>query len=684
MIDPATVGRIMDAAQIYDVVSEFVTLRKRGANYWGVCPFHNEKTPSFSVSPSKGIFKCFGCGVGGNAVNFVMKHENMTYVEALRFLAKKYHIEIEEREQTSEEKQEQKDRESMLAANEFAARYFENTLKNHADGQTLGLTYLRERGFSDEIIREFRLGFATDAWSSLADAAQKQGYNLDFFVRTGLCKRNDNGGVYDFFRERVIFPWLSIGGQVVAFTGRVLSRETKGVNQKYLNSPESEIYHKDQEIFGIYQAKQAIAKADCVYMVEGQTDVLSMHQCGVKNVVACSGGKGLSETQAHKLHRFTQNVVLMYDTDTAGEKDTDQALGVALAEGLNVSVVRLPEGDDPDSYARAHNANEFVAYIERNKTDFVTYKCRQITAATPNDPTRKARLINDELVPALALVYDNILLAEYVKICATQLDLREETIFTAIRKLRRKKIEKKLAAEANGSENAESTLPPPPPHAEESVGIAAEDDKFLELEKDILKFALLYGNSPIFANEERVWTVNEFIVNELLESDNIKFRNPLHQTFLYELAAHHHDTDFDAAHFFVQHANPNISQLAADLLSSKYTLSKMYNADDNAPKVEGRTERERASAQERLEKYNQKRHQEQMQTICEDLSKVIVEYKNAIIISNLKQTMLALKIASQNGDKAAIEQAMAAIAQLNIQKNRAAQLLGGRVVAKIG
>ena len=684
MIDPNTVRRIMDAAQIYDVVSEFVTLRKRGANYWGVCPFHNEKTPSFSVSPSKGIFKCFGCGKGGNAANFLMEHENISYPEALRVLAKKYHIEIEEREQTDEEKQAQNERESMLAANEFAAKYFEDTLKNHADGQTLGLTYLRERGFSDEIIREFRLGYATGAWSALSDAAKVKGYNLDFFERNGLCKRGEKGGLYDFFRERIIFPWLSIGGQVVAFTGRVLSRETKGVSQKYLNSPESDIYHKDQEIFGIYQAKQAITKADCVYMVEGQTDVLSMHQCGVKNVVACSGGKGLSETQAHKLHRFTTNIVLMYDTDEAGEKDTNQAIGVALAEGLNVSVVRLPEGEDPDSYARAHNANDFVDYIERNKTDFATYKCLQIAASTQKNPTRKAQLINDELLPALALIYNEILLAEYIKICATQLDLREDTIRSAIRKLRRQKIEKEQARLANAAENAENALPEPPPQYAQAVEITAEDDKFLQLEKDILKFALLYGNEPIFADEERVWTANEFIVNELLESDQITFKRPLHQAFLYEIAAHHHDAGFDPIHFFGQHFDPNISQLAAELLSDKYTLSKMYNDDGNAPKVEGRTERERASAQERLDRYRQKRHQEKMQAICEDLSKVIVEYKNTLILSNIKQTMLDLKNASQNGDTAAIEQAMAKIDQLNTQKNQAAKMLGGRVVAKIG
>lgn len=670
----------MDAAQIYDVVSEFVTLRKRGANYWGVCPFHNEKTPSFSVSPAKGIFKCFGCGEGGNAVHFVMKHENMTYVEALRFLAKKYHIEIEEREQTDEEKQAQNERESMLAANEFAAKHFENTLKNHADGQALGLAYLRERGFSDDTIRKFRLGYALDEWNSLTDEAKAKGYNLDYFAKNGLCKRGEKGGFYDFFRGRVIFPWLSLSGNVVAFTGRVLSRETKGVSQKYINSPESEIYSKDQEIFGIYQAKQAIAKADCVYMVEGQADVLSMHQCGVENVVACSGGKGLSETQAHKLHRFTQNIVLMYDTDEAGEKDTNQAIGVAVAEGMNVSVVRLPEGEDPDSYARAHNASDFVAYIERNKTDFATYKCRQIAAKAKNSPTQKAQLINNELLPALALIYNDILLAEYVKICATLLDLREDTIRTAIRKLRRQKIEKEQARQANADENA---LSEPPKHIE-TANIVAENDKFQQLEKDILKFALLYGNEPIFADEERTWTVGEFIVNELLEADHITFKNPLHQAFLYELAAHQHDAGFDPTHFFVQHINPDISQLAADLLSAKYTLSKLFADDGNAPKVEGRTEKERASAQERLDKYNQKRHQEQMQAICDDLSKVIVEYKNSLIISDIEQTMLELKAASQNGDTAATEQAMAKIAQLNAQKAEAAKLLGERVIVKIG
>ena len=683
MIDPATIARIKDTAQIYDVVSEFVTLRKRGANYWGVCPFHNEKTPSFSVSPAKGIFKCFGCGEGGDSAHFIMKHENISYGDALRFLAKKYHIEIAEREETSEEIQQQKDRESMFAANEFAAKFFENTLHNHADGQALALSYLRERGFNDDIIRKFRIGFALDTWSELADAAQKQGYNLDFFEKVGLCRRNETtGNLYDFFRGRIIFPWFTLSGKVVAFTGRVLSRETKGVSQKYLNTGETPIFVKSNEIFGIFQAKNAITKADCVYMVEGQTDVISMHQCGVENVVACSGGNGLSKTQAHTLHRFTSNIILMYDNDTAGEKDTDAAIAVALTEGMNVSVVRLPEGEDPDSFARTHNANAFIDYIAAHKTDFATYICRKILKKSQNNPAKKVQMIVDELIPAIASIYNNnILTAEYIKLCASLLDLNEEAIYVEIDKLRHKR--KKAAEQRQQTGNEETATDEKRPQNAENIVTA--DNKMQLLEKDILKYALLYGKEPIFTDENgHEWTVDEFIVNQLIEADEIQFTNPLHQTMLYELAAHHLDIGFDPAHFFAQHANQEISRLAADLLTDKYTLSKLFTDTGNAPKVEGRTEKERASAQERLDKYNQKRREERRQATCDNLSKVIIEYKNSLIIKHIEQAMLELKNASENGDTAGTEQAMAKIARLNAQKAEAARMLGERVIVKIG
>ncbi len=676
MIDQQTIARIMDAAQITDVVSEFVTLKKRGANYWGVCPFHNEKTPSFSVSPAKGIFKCFGCGEGGNAVHFIMKHENMNYVDALRFLAKKYHIEIEEHEETDEEKQQQKERESLFTANEFAAKHFENTLRNHIDGQSLALSYLRERGFTDEVIRKFRIGYALDSWNALTDAAKTQGYNLDFFEKVGLCKRNEEkNSIYDFFRGRVMFPWLTLSGKVVAFTGRVLARETKGVNQKYVNTGETPIFVKNNEIFGVFQAKNAIAKADCVYMVEGQTDVISMHQCGIENVVACSGGNGLSETQAHTLHRFTSNIVLMYDKDVAGEKDTDAAIVVALNEGMNVSVVRLPDGEDPDSFARAHNANEFIDYIAEHKTDFATYICHKILNATRNNPTKKAQMIGEELIPAIALVRDTMTRHEFYKTSATLLDIHENNLSMEVDKYRARKYKEKIAKQNNVEDEKK-----PEQNQQENYNHLVATDKFSELERTILNFALRHGNEPIFSDENgAILTVNHFIVNQLMETDLIQFKHPLHQTILYEISAHLHDENFDAAHFFTQNANPDISLLAADLLTDKYTLSKIFTEK----KAENAPDKNQKSS-ERTEKIRQKQRQEQLERLAEDLGKVIIEYKNLIIIDKLEEAMKQLKTASESGNTAAMPQILEQIAQLNQLKVQLSDALGKRVIVKLG
>lgn len=432
LIDQLTIDRILDAAQIVDVVSEFVTLRKRGVNYVGLCPFHDDKTPSFSVSPSKGLCKCFACGKGGNVVHFIMEHEQMTYPEALRWLAKKYNIEIQERELTDEEKQAQNIRESLFIVNAFARDYFQNILYNHVDGKTIGLTYFRQRGIRDDIVKKFQLGFCTSSHQALAQEALHQGYQKEFLIKTGLCYEKEDGSLRDRFWGRVIFPWFNISGKVLGFGGRVLDSRTKGVNQKYINSPESEIFSKRRELYGIYQAKAAIVKADCVYMVEGYTDVIAMHQCGLENVVANSG-TALSEPQIRLLHRFTPNITLLYDGDEAGIKASIRGIDMLLAEGMNVKVLLLPDGDDPDSFARKHNATEFRQYIEANEENFIRFKTNLLLKDAQRDPIKRAGLISD-MARSIGLIPDNVIRYACLRECATILNVNEQVIQNEIKK----------------------------------------------------------------------------------------------------------------------------------------------------------------------------------------------------------------------------------------------------------
>ena len=404
MIDQATIDRIMDAAQIVDVVSEFVTLRKRGVNYIGLCPFHNEKTPSFSVSPSKGVCKCFSCGKGGNVVHFIMEHEQLSYYEALKWLAKKYNIEIKERELTDEEKQAHSLRESLFVVNQFASEYFQDILYNNIDGQRIGMTYLRGRGFRDDIIKKFQLGYSTDNHNALARAAIQKGYKEEFLVKTGLCYRKEDGTLRDRFWGRVIFPVHTISGKVVAFGGRVLSAATKNVQMKYVNSPESEIYHKSRELYGIFFAKQAIVRQDRCFLVEGYTDVISMHQSGIENVVA-SSGTALTSDQIRLIHRFTNNITVLYDGDGAGIKASIRGIDMLLEEGMNVKVCLLPDGDDPDSFARKHNATDYQAYINDHEVDFIRFKTNLLMKEAGKDPIQKVFYAKEEDLVRMLIRY---------------------------------------------------------------------------------------------------------------------------------------------------------------------------------------------------------------------------------------------------------------------------------------
>lgn len=437
MIDRQTIAQIKDAADIYDVVSEFVSLKKVGSNYRGLCPFHNDHSPSFYVSPSRGTCKCFVCGEGGDSVGFIMKHEQLSYPEALRWLANRYGITIQEEELTEQKRKEQSERESLFVVNQWAAEYFHDILLNDIDGRAIGMQYFRQRGIRDDIIERFRLGFCLADRQAMAKKAVEKGHNPEYLLKTGLCfDRNANdeqssnrkvsaNSLVDRFSGRVMFPWIGVSGRVVAFGGRVLDARTKGVNQKYVNSPDSPIYHKDHELYGIFQAKRAISKENCVYMVEGYTDVISMHQCGIENVVANSG-TALSEHQIKLLHRFTQNIVLLYDGDAAGIKAALRGTDMLLRNGMNVKVLLLPDGDDPDSFAKKHTAEEFRKYIDDNKTDFITFKTR-VKLDGVTDPRERSEAINS-IIESVSMIADPLERSVYIQDCSLRLGLSEQII----------------------------------------------------------------------------------------------------------------------------------------------------------------------------------------------------------------------------------------------------------------
>lgn len=441
MIDQPTINRIMDAANIVDVVSEYVTLRRSGTSYKGLCPFHDDKTPSFYVNPARGICKCFSCGKGGNVVHFIMEQEQLSYYEALRFLGKKYGIEVQERQLTQEERRSQSERESMFAVNEWASNYFHDTLLKTEDGRAAGLAYFRNRGFRDDIVEKFRLGYSLDQWDAMTKAAKQKGYKEDYLVKTGLAYRRDNGQVNDKYRGRVMFPWFSVSGKIVAFGGRVLDTRTKGVSQKYINSPESEIFHKSQELYGIFQAKKQMVKEDLVYMVEGYTDVISMHQCGVENVVANSG-TALNEAQIRLIHRFTANITLLYDGDEAGIHAALRGTDMLLADGMNVKVLLLPDGDDPDSFARKHNATEFRQYVESHQTDFILFKVNLLLKEAGRDPRKRSELASN-ILKSISVIPDEIVRSSYIHECSELMNMDEQMLLRQCRKMRNEYIQQK-------------------------------------------------------------------------------------------------------------------------------------------------------------------------------------------------------------------------------------------------
>lgn len=571
MIDKPTIARIMDSTKIEEVVSEFVTLKKRGINYIGLCPFHNDSHPSFSVSPTRGICHCFTCGKGGNAINFLMELEQMSYPDALRWLAKKYNIEIQEREMTNEEKQRESERESMYIVNDWAAKYFQDILQNDVDGRAIGMQYFRSRGFRDDIIRKFQLGFALPQRTALFDEAVKKGYNPKYLTATGLCfkvdkdeagNRSGQDQYLDRFSGRAIFPWTSVSGKIVAFGGRVLDSRTKGVNQKYVNSPDSEIYHKERELYGLYQAKKAIAKEDCVYMVEGYTDVISMHQCSIENVVANSG-TALSIHQIRLLHRFTSNIVLLYDGDAAGVHAALRGTDMLLEEEMNVKVLLLPDGNDPDSFARNHTAEDFRKYIEDHQVDFIQFKT-DISLRGVTDPVKRSQAINS-IVESISKIKNQITRAAYITDCAHRLGVNEAIIVNALNNFVRNGMSEQVKAERRAAGLREPVAGTPQPGLQQAMRGTSPLDKLLEVEDLLVKLIIHYGDKIITVKDvdenEVQLPVAQYISLDM-GGDGFKFHKDLYNQILQEALDHLDEEGFVAETYFTTHSNPEISRIA--------------------------------------------------------------------------------------------------------------------------
>lgn len=582
MIPRETIDRIFSAARIEDVVGDYVSLKKRGANLIGLCPFHDEKTGSFTVSPSKGIFKCFGCGKAGHSVGFVMEIEQCTYIEAIRQLAKKYHIEIEERELTAEEKQKQDDRESMFVVNEFANKWFQEQLWSTPEGTVVAMSYLRQRGLREDIIRKFQIGYSPEK-VALWDVAKKKGFQEKYllndsqnapYIGTGVCGKSENGRLYDRFRGRVMFPFLSISGKVVGFSGRLMVKNDKV--GKYVNSPTSLIYEKHNELFGLYQAKQAISKYANCYLVEGQMDVIQLVQSGIENVVA-SGGTSLTKNQIRLLHRFinTGTITLLYDGDKAGIKAAIRGIDMMLEEGINVRVILLPEGEDPDSFAKARNASDLKEFLENNQRDFIQFKTQLLMEDAQNDPSKRSDMIL-QIVHSIAVIPDIIKRQVYIKDTSSLLGIPEDVLLRKVNEIRKhdaiERKKAKAAAQPTSNDPIDPPVPPQLPTSQPSL-LSHKERNILNL----LQVIIRYGEKVLYQTEDnQPIYVGEYIIHEM-RNDSVDIVNPLHQQILDEYIANYRKETFVASVFFQHHPNVPISQLAVDMIADKYQLSRIYS-----------------------------------------------------------------------------------------------------------
>lgn len=584
MIPRDTIDRIFSAARIEDVVGDYISLKKRGANLIGLCPFHDEKTGSFTVSPSKGIYKCFGCGKAGNVVGFVTEIEQCSYVEALRLLAKKYHIEIEERELTQEEQQLQDDRESMFIVNDFANQWFQEQLWQTSEGQAIGLSYLRNRGLQDHIIKKFQIGYSPDK-SLLSKIAVEKGFAEKYllndaeqapYIGTGVCGKSEKG-LYDRFHSRVIFPFFSQSGKIVGFAGRLLKASDK--TGKYVNSPTSLLFEKHNELFGLFQAKQAISRLQHCYLVEGQMDVISMHQAGIENVVA-SGGTSLTTPQIKLLHRFTSSITVLYDGDKAGIKAAIRGIDMILEEGVNVKVVLLPEGEDPDSFAKSHNASDFIEYIHAHQTDFIRFKIQLLQEEAANDPIKRSDLIRS-VVQSISVIPDAITRQIYIKDSASLLAIAEALLARETDRMRNNRAQKHVPASGDNTPAAPSATPSLAIQEQTSgtdTGTSSANATTLENNlRNLIRLIVRFGEKTLYVteNNKRI-LVGQHIITEI-QNDNIPIANPVHQRIIDEYLAHYQDPAFVAETFFIRHPDYEISQLAVTLIANPYQLSRIFS-----------------------------------------------------------------------------------------------------------
>ncbi len=637
-IDRETIEHILDSAKIEEVVGDFVTLKKRGVNLIGLCPFHNEKTPSFTVSPAKNLCKCFGCGKGGNPVHFIMEHEQLSYTDALRWLAKKYHIEIKERELTEEEKREESIRESLFVINQYALQFFTDTLYNTDEGNAIGLNYFHHRGLRDETIKKFQLGYSLEKRDNFAKTATAAGYRPELIAKTGVCYSTDDGRLQDRFWGRVIFPVHTLSGKVVAFGGRILQNSAKAA--KYVNSPESEIYHKSDHLYGLYFAKQAIIQKDHCILVEGYLDVISMYQAGIQNVVA-SSGTSLTTGQIKLIHRFTNNITLLYDGDKAGIKASIRGIDMLLEEGMNINVVLLPEGEDPDSYAQTHSTEEVEEFIEKNKVDFIRFKTSLLLDEVGDDPIRRAELIGD-VVKSIAVMPSDILRSEYIKKCSEKLNVSEQILVQGTAKLRMQRAEEQEKRNKNANGSAENAN-------EENNGTAIDEvrqdiiksyDKALHhKERAIIQFLLKNGSKLLQVPENRennIPAFTETVLSHLFYSfdeDGIEISHPLYARIFKEATEHMSDTEFNPERHFMAHPDHEISSLTAELCGERYLLSKFFTEQGNDERNE-------------------------QAVLFEQTTRLAIAYKLSIVDDMLKETMEKLKNPETLSDPEKMQAAM--------------------------
>ena len=665
VIDFLTVERIQSAAQIYDVVSDFITLRKRGVNYVGLCPFHEDKSPSFYVSPAKNICKCFSCGEGGTPIHFVMKHEQLSYVDALKYLAKKYGIEVQEIELTDEQKQVQDDREAMFILNAFAQKTFTQNLFENEEGQSVGLSYFRERGFREDIIRKFQLGYALELRDAFTQAALKSGYKKNYLEKTGLTIVGNNDYLSDRFRGRVIFPVHTLSGKLVAFGGRILKKEEK--TAKYVNSPESDIYHKSNELYGVYFARQAIVKQDRCFLVEGYTDVISMHQAGIENVVA-SSGTALTTGQIRLIRRFTNNVTVLYDGDSAGIKAAVRGIDLLLEAGLNIKIVLLPEGEDPegedpDSFARKQSSSEFHTYISENETDFVRFKAGLLIKDAGNDPVKKAHIIT-EIVDTIALIPEEIIRLVYVKECSKLLDMDERVLVRNIAKKRQEILVQKKKTLYPDPENPEEKPDTPRPLPEEiSLQPVKQISPFEEYEKHIMHYLIRYGERVLGCEkDEETGELTEVkVIDHItfdLKSDELTLYNSLYQKILDEAYEKRSEKGFIAENYFKNHPDTEISHFAVNISTDKYIESKVH------------------SKFKKVEKESEK--------LLELIPYVLLNYKDAILKHRMAEIQQQIKIAQEKGDKEEENELLKQLTELwKESKKEIALHLRERIITKI-